>query len=181
MPRNRTWALLAAIAVAILSFSVYALREREPVYNGKGVSTWFKEYVELQEDIARTNGVIAAHEADLEYYRQVFRKFGTSAVDYLEQIIQGKKSLLVRFYQLFYQIVPGARQFLPSPGGPLETKLQAAELLLSLQKDPRQGFIESMMALPWGDDKAFVFSLLHLFNSGSNSPPTTPSPTEPAK
>jgi hypothetical protein len=154
-------ALLLLIAVTL---SVYALRPKEAEFQGKPVSVWFKEYVALRDDLATSPPEQEELEA-LERYREVFRELGSNSVSYLQEVLQSKGTVMVRLYRLFFKFVPALQKIFPKPSSELEMKLQAAELLVMLGKDPTTSLAGAALSLSKGDDSTFIYTLLQILNS----------------
>lgn len=116
--KKKSRAILIFAAALIASLALWAaFRPREPVYQGKPVSFWFKKYV---------FSFSPAREEALETIAEI----GPDAVPYLARMLRKNDSALARAYRSLRPKLPtSAQRWLPQPIEPKRLRADAARCL----------------------------------------------------
>lgn len=121
MKRHRA-IIVSAGFLLVIGITLVALRPREPVYQGKPVSFWFKKYV---------FSFSPAREEALETIAEI----GSDAVPYLARMLKKKDSPIARAYRALRPKLPlTASQFLPQPIEPERRRADALACLGRLSR-----------------------------------------------
>lgn len=142
MRRKSTLIVIALFGVVALGFLLSAVIRREPTYQGRTVSAWFKEFcisrwrLTTRTDISfEPAGPVLINYDTGERVDDpalfALRAMGSESVPYLIRTLKRKETVLGKTYRIFYlKLSPGFRQFLPSAGIPRDKYRQyAAEAL----------------------------------------------------
>ena len=133
---------MVVLGVAITAAAFFALRPREPVYQGKSVTQWISELPKGQRLTAM--GFID-HETPA---KEAIRSIGTNAVPYLAQAINRHDSRFANWRVEIWFRWPFLQRHFSRPSYPLEIRREAARTLQEfVSRYPKASFDEIVPAL----------------------------------
>jgi HEAT repeat protein len=138
MNKRKRIILISVLGFGLVMIAIFALAPSEPVYQGKTVTRWIKEFNDyaglmggsysLQRSGRVFNGVQYQKVDDPP--AKALRALGPQAVPYLVKALKTKEASLGKIYlRVFQKTPPVVRRFLPTPSYPIQIRMGATHAL----------------------------------------------------